>query len=301
MKLTLPTSGSYIVAVSGGVDSVALLDMLAVKAKKKPADLQLVVAHFDHGIRPDSPIDRQLVQKLAREYGLPFVSAEGHLGSKASEAAARTARYDFLQKVQAETKSTAIITAHHHDDVLETAILNLLRGTGRKGLTSLTDRPGLLRPLLNVTKDEIITYAKAHHLQWHEDSTNADQAYRRNYVRRSIVAQMDASTRQRLGQIIAQQRELNTELDALLAAQLRTQLEGGRLERGWFTQLPHQVAREVMASYLRAQGIADFDTKTLERLVVAAKVARPGRRADIRQGNSLAIHQDYLALIGTER
>src|SRR6185436_20114617 len=127
MKISV-RPGKYVVAVSGGVDSMVLLDLLRQKPK-----LELVVAHFDHGIREDSAQDRKLVQRIAKAYGLPFVHAKGNLGPKAGEALAREARYAFLRQVQADHDAKAIITAHHQDDMLKTAIMNLLRGTGRRG------------------------------------------------------------------------------------------------------------------------------------------------------------------------
>ncbi|QQS18837.1 hypothetical protein IPL68_02130 [Candidatus Saccharibacteria bacterium] len=87
------------------------------------------MAHFDHGIRPDSVEDRKLVQKLAKQYGLPFVYDRAELGAGASEAVAREARYAFLSRVKEAVGADAIITAHHEDDVLETIIINWLRGT----------------------------------------------------------------------------------------------------------------------------------------------------------------------------
>src|SRR5260221_102633 len=121
--------GKYIVAVSGGVDSMALLDMLVVLP-----GLELVVAHFERGIRADSDQDRQLVAATAARYGLPFVFMRGNLGAGVSEAAARTARYAFLGRVRGAHNAGAIITAHHQDDVIETALINLVRGTGSRGL-----------------------------------------------------------------------------------------------------------------------------------------------------------------------
>jgi tRNA(Ile)-lysidine synthetase-like protein len=132
MKIQLP-KGRYVVAVSGGVDSVVLLDALS-----KLPNLELVVAHLDHGIREDSIEDRRFVASLAASYGLVFEYGEGRLGSGASEATAREARYNFLRGVKMKHDAKAIITAHHQDDLIETAILNMLRGTGRKGLTSLS-------------------------------------------------------------------------------------------------------------------------------------------------------------------
>src|SRR5580704_3560158 len=115
MDVVLPKSGSYVVAVSGGVDSVVLLHRL----QKQPG-LRLVVAHFDHGMREDSAEDRRFVKALAQAYGAPFVYDEGHLGSGTSEAEAREARYNFLRRVQAASDAQAIVTAHHQDDLLET-------------------------------------------------------------------------------------------------------------------------------------------------------------------------------------
>ena len=146
MKLELEP-GVYVVAVSGGVDSMVLLDLL-----RRQKDLKLVVAHLDHGIRSDSDLDRQLVQQVASKHGLAFVYNTAQLGPGASEALARKARYNFLRRVQLATNATAIVTAHHQDDLIETAILNLLRGTGRKGLSSLGDDKHLRRPLLHVSK-----------------------------------------------------------------------------------------------------------------------------------------------------
>ena len=112
--------GTYVVAVSGGVDSMVLLDLLA-----KQPDIKLIVAHYDHGIRSDSKLDRELVASSAKKYKIPFVYESGNLGPGTSENQARIARYNFLRKVQKESKADAIVTAHHQDDALETAILNI--------------------------------------------------------------------------------------------------------------------------------------------------------------------------------
>ncbi len=296
MDAVLPKAGRYVVAVSGGVDSVALLHVL----QGQPG-LQLTVAHFDHGMRPELGEDRQFVESLTRGYGLMFVYEEGRLGAGASEATARTARYKFLRKVQKNGDAKAIITAHHQDDVLETAIINILRGTGRKGLASLQNRPGIIRPLLNVPKNELVAYAKKHNLSWHEDSTNQDINYLRNYVRQKILPRLGADGRAQLLTIINKTRGTNRELDTLLVKQLRLQSVDGQLERQFFNQLPHNVAREVMAAWLRGGGINNFDSKTLERLTVAAKTAPAGQLFPVLGGYMMAVNNHYLALRAPER
>lgn len=294
MKLIVPP-GVYVVAVSGGVDSMVLLDLLI-----KMPGLTLTVAHFDHGVREDSLADRQLVQKVAGDNGLPFVYDNGNLGPGVSEARARTARYNFLHKVRQASLATAIITAHHQDDLLETAIINMLRGTSRRGLTSLKSRDRVLRPMLMLSKKDIEDYAKTHHVTWHEDSTNQDEKYLRNYVRRQILAKFSAEQRQQLLVYLNNAQGLNDELENLLANQLHIQPAIHKLDRHWFIGLPHIVSREVMASWLRERGVT-FDKKTLERLIVAAKTFQLHKRVDVANGVYLEVKQDYLALAMPDR
>lgn len=296
MDVVLPKSGKYLVAVSGGVDSVSLLHLL-----KDTPGVELVVAHFDHGIRSDSGNDRKFVEQLAKEYGLPFAYTQGRLGSGVSEATARAARYDFLRQAQHENSARAIITAHHQDDVLETVIINLLRGTGRKGLSSLVSREGIERPLLQVPKNEILGYARQNNLQWREDSTNADESYLRNYIRQQIVPRFNEKSRAELLNIIETSAETNSEIDTLLVKYLHTQTDNDSLDRQWFNDLSHAIAREVMAAWLRSHSIRDFDSKTLERLVVAGKTGRSGNRFDVSQAVTMQINKHDLALLGTER
>ncbi len=289
-------AGRYVLAVSGGVDSMALLHRL----HREPG-VVLTVAHLDHGIRRDSADDRRLVQRTARRYGLPFVYQTVALGAGASEAAARAARYTFLHGVRRASGAQAIVTGHHQDDVLETAIINILRGSGRKGLTALSSRHDIRRPLLKVPKQAVVAYAKAHHLEWHEDSTNQDQGYLRNYVRQQLLPRFDESSRSQLLQLITNLQMVNTQIDALLSNYLHVQSIGGRLERLEFNRLSHAEAREIMAGWLRAHDVRSFDRPMLERLTVAAKVARPGSQYDVLQGVKLDIGTRHLALHGMER
>lgn len=296
MELVLPKPGKYVVAVSGGVDSMVLLDILS----KQPG-LELTVTHFDHGIRPDSAADREFVERAAKDYGLPFVYEEGRLGPAASEAKAREARYDFLRKVQKDSGARAVVTAHHQDDLLETVIINLIRGTGRKGLTALRSRPGLSRPLLKIPKQELLSYAREHGLEWREDPTNQELGYLRNYVRHKILPRFSDKDRQNLLDLVTRMVATNTELDSILQGLLDRQAADKTLDRQWFNQLPHASAREVMAAWLRANGAAGFDRQTLERLVVAAKTGRPGKLFPVYGGLNMRVLTSNLALDDTER
>jgi len=268
--------GKYVVAVSGGVDSVVLLDILA---RQEMHDL--IVAHFDHGIRTDSDEDYQHVKYLAGQYGLPFYGGRGQLGAEASEALAREQRYLFLRDIQKRTAANAIITAHHHDDVLETMVINLLRGTGRRGLSSLKSVDGILRPMTHLTKDQLRDYAESNGLVWREDSTNKDMKYTRNVVRHRIMPRLGAEYQTMAKHhIIA--KELNEEIDTLLVELLAwcSNQYLTKLERYRFNQLPHALSKEVLASILSVHHCT-YDRKSLERQIVKLKTGKPGRLIDI--------------------
>jgi tRNA(Ile)-lysidine synthase len=295
MKLEVP-AGKYVVAVSGGVDSVVLLDMLS-----KYPDIQLEVAHYDHGIRPDSDEDRQFVESLATRYGLEFYYEAGKLGPKASEALARKKRYEFLRKVQHEQQAKAIITAHHQDDRLETALLNMVRGTGRRGLSSLRSSDELVRPLLTIPKHQLIAYAKANQLVWHEDSTNSDEQYLRNYLRLRIIPKLSAAKRKAFLELIDQAANRNDEIDNLLTVLLQQHVSNATLDRQWFIGLPHDVAREVLLTWLRRSGAQHIDRSRIEQLVVLAKTLSHGKLIDVDADLQLQITQRKLALLPRER
>jgi len=294
MQLTIKP-GIYVVAVSVGVDSMSLLHML-----KDLPDVRLIVAHFDHGIREDSHTDKQLVEQIAKAYGFPFVYDVGNLGKTASEATARAARYKFLRRVRDLSQATAIITAHHQDDALETAIINWLRGTGRRGYTALKNDHELLRPLLDMPKQELINYAKRHKLTWHEDSTNLDTTYLRNLIRQKIMPQLTAKQRADMVEALQMLRGTNDKIDEKLVHFLHTQPKKQHIDRHWFTMLPHAVALEVMAMWLRLNN-CEFDSKLLERLVNGAKTLTPGKRLDIDKTHIVEVKDRNLALVGRER
>ncbi len=279
------------VAVSGGVDSMVLLDVL----RSQPG-MELVVAHFEHGIREDSDQDRQLVEATAKQYELPFVCEHGRLGAHPSEAAARDARYAFLRRVARDVQAAAIVTAHHQDDLLETAVLNLVRGTGRKGLSSLASGGDIQRPLLQTSKAAIKQYALQHAIAWHEDSTNRDDTYARNYIRHTILPRLGQEGRAQLLAHLQKAADTNPVIDELLMADLSRHHSDDGIDRAWFIMLPYDVSCEVMAAWLRSHGVREFNRKGIERLVVVSKVSQPGKQFDVNAGYLLKVGRRTLRL-----
>ena len=251
-------NAQYIVAVSGGVDSVLLLDEMIRQNVGS-----LVVAHVDHGIREESGDDAQLVRSLASRHNLPFVMTELNLGAQASEEQARDARYAFLRQVAREHGGALIATGHHADDVVETIAINILRGTGWRGLAVLGAND-VHRPLTKWFKDEIIDEATRRNLTWNEDATNASDVYLRNRVRRK-ASQLSKEQKRELLALWRAQHELKSLL-TVEAGRLRT------FRRHPFIMMDQAAAIEILRSTIAIP----LTRPQLVRALLAVKTAQPG-------------------------
>jgi len=249
----------YIVAVSGGVDSMVLLDMMV-----RAGGHELIVAHFDHGIRSDSRLDAQLVRDTALRHGLVFETRREELGPSASEAYARDRRYAFLRGL-ADTHKATIVTAHHLDDLVETVAINVNRGTGWRGLAVLDS--GLSRPFIDVEKSELLAYARRHGIEWREDSTNTSSAYLRNRIRVHTHL-LPSDTKRELRALHAQQKALKREITSEIYALIGV---GPWYSRYFFTHLPTAVAYECLRQITKGK----LTRPQIARLLHAIKVARP--------------------------
>src|SRR5438445_2491943 len=183
----LARPGTAIVAVSGGTDSVALLDLLQAVAAER--GLALVVAHADHGIQEASGDVGKWVGGLAARYGLPFELGELNLGPNATETVARRARYGWLREVQRRRAARYLVAAHHQDDQVETVLLRVLRGSAPAGLAGIPARArgGLVRPLLAFTRAELVAHVAAQRLAVHEDPANRDPRHLRSWIRLELL------------------------------------------------------------------------------------------------------------------
>src|SRR5437660_1526314 len=185
-----PAPGSAVLAVSGGPDSVALLDLMLAVARER--GLSLVVAHADHGIRADSRTVGQSVGELARRSGLPFELGELELGPGATETAARRARYAWLALVQGRHAARYLVTAHHADDQVETILLRVLKGSGPAGLAGMParGRGGIVRPLLPFSRAELAVHVAERGLAFHDDPANRDPRHLRSWLRVTLLPQL---------------------------------------------------------------------------------------------------------------
>jgi tRNA(Ile)-lysidine synthase len=267
----------YVVAVSGGVDSVVLLDMLV-----RVGEHDLTVAHFDHGIRPDSAADARFVEALATKYGLPFITKREELGPGASEELARTERYAFLRNA-AKKLDAQIVTAHHADDIVETIAINISRGTGWRGVAVL-DTPGIVRPLLYQNKSEIRAYARDKRLEWVEDSTNAQVLYLRNRLRRLVAMNVSVTNKQAILALWKRQVELKGKITQELLPYLNSE---GEYSRYFLTHVDPLSAGELLRAAIFARTKISPTRPQIERALLMIKTARAGSVFEL--GNGVAL------------
>jgi tRNA(Ile)-lysidine synthase len=245
---------TVIVGVSGGPDSVALLDLLIDFYAMSP---HIVVAHVNHGIRGKAADkDEKFVSALAKSYGLKFEIKRVKLVGKSNvEELGRGVRRSFFEELRKKYSAKFIITAHTKNDQSETIILNFIRGSGVSGLAGMEIVNGAyLKPLLGVEKSEILAYLKSKKIKFCKDATNEDTALRRNFVRKKIIPvleELNPSLKNTLTRNAEIFREINVWLGMEAEKFLKSQREHMRSENELFLsksflKLPKALQQEVV-------------------------------------------------------
>ena len=186
-----------VIAYSGGVDSQVLLHAFASLKQNSPSlNNAITVCHVNHGLSENAYAWQEFAEQACAKLQLPLTVCQVNVKAQAQnslEALARDARYQALQSIYQE--SSLILTGHHSDDQAETFLLALKRGSGLKGLSAMAtyhqqDKDILVRPLLNISRDQITAYANDHQLRWVEDESNTDTRFDRNFIRNDIMPRL---------------------------------------------------------------------------------------------------------------
>lgn len=224
----LASGESILVGVSGGPDSTALLHILHTVAPCYR--LKLAVAHFNHGIRPGAAEDDAVfVQKMAETLNLPFFLGQAPVLTPTGslEEQARDARYAFFKALMDKHGQTKIALGHHKDDNAEAVLMNLLRGSGIRGLAGIppTRNHGVVRPLIRLSRAEILDYLNKNRITYVEDATNKDQAYLRNRIRHHLLPLIQGTYNTNIVDILNRTADLCREEETWLNHHLRPLLD----------------------------------------------------------------------------
>lgn len=279
---------SVVVSVSGGRDSVVLLDLLVASAGQHGGRLSVVTV--DHGIRSESADDAAWVQALADRYGLGCRTVRAQLGPDASEAEARGAR----QAAWAECPEDHVAVGHHRDDHVETAVLGWMRGSGTRSMGGLAWRAGrVVRPILGLDRSQIGAWAERRGLVWREDPSNADPRYLRNRVRHELLPMLDA-LRPGATRAMARGSTWAADDDALLTA-LSAALDPGdgrTWPRAWIADGPGPIVRRVL--------LAAMPTADAGHLDAVRAAARRGRgRVVVSASIEVVVESECVSIWGT--
>jgi tRNA(Ile)-lysidine synthase len=245
--------GRVLAAVSGGADSVLLLELLVRHRARCPITIH--VAHLNHGLRGDeSDADEEFVRALAARHAIPFTSGRADLTRRAGESSsleerARVARRSFLTETARRERCDRIALGHTLDDQAETILMWILRGTGRGGLSGMEPitPEGIIRPLLALRRRQVREYLDSVGEPFRDDSTNEDPAHLRNRIRRRLIHLLDAEFPGSV-ETIASEASLLAAEDAVLDDEARLLLEGsaGLLHAPSIAAAPRALARRAV-------------------------------------------------------
>lgn len=253
------SKSTVIVAVSTGVDSMVLLDLLQhISPKQKP---RIVVAHVNHQLRDESEREAAFLERYCHERGISFHLAvwpkKAH-PQTGIEAAARTFRYHFFSQIISEENADALMTAHHADDQAETVLMKLIRGGSLNQLIGIKpsqpfEKVVLIRPLLSFSKNEIKDYAVDHQLTWFEDSTNQSNDVLRNRIRHEIVPQLKNENNQFLAHVASFSKQLTNQkfvIDQWAQSLLHLKATDDQMDLTSFMELEEASQRVFLRWYL---------------------------------------------------
>ncbi|MBC7287516.1 MAG: tRNA lysidine(34) synthetase TilS [Armatimonadetes bacterium] len=256
-----------LVAVSGGPDSVALLSALSRLVDEE--DLSLAVAHFHHGLRPEAGAEAEFVRSLAAQMGLAFFLSRGDVAAEAErmgrgiEAAARRLRLEFLEQTAGQHGYHRVALGHTASDRAETVLINLLRGTGMWGLRGMAPvRLPFIRPLIRMTREDVLAYCRAAGLQYVVDSSNLESdRFLRNKVRNELLPLLEREYRAGAGRAIVRCAEAVEEelawTEPLVQEALRECREASRgevrLRQAALAEMPPGLAVRVLRAAVEEQ------------------------------------------------
>ena len=276
------------VGLSGGIDSVVLLHVLARDLRWPAARLSAV--HVNHQLSPHAARWAAFCARLCRRLEVPLQIANvAVVRGNSTEAAARVARHGVF----AATGAKLVVLAHNRDDQAETMLLQLLRGAGPLGLAAMPELraaaqgiPAILRPLLDVPRSDIAAYARAHRLKWMDDESNRDRAYLRNFLRHDILPALSVKV-PGVGATLARAARHQAEAADLLDALARQDFGRGKtttLPVSRLARLDAPRARNLLRYFLRMNGVAMPDAVRLDELLRQATGARPDARVSVALG-----------------
>lgn len=257
-----------IVSVSGGIDSVALLCLLHELQKNIPFDLHIV--HFNHGIRNESDKEQEFVCDLAKSKNIPIIIKNCNLKQCSSDVqnTARKWRYEELIKIKQQKKINKITLGHHLNDLVETQLWKLTRGSSLFSLKSMQIKNGIwIRPLLHLKKEDLKKYLLQKKQTWIEDSTNKDNDYTRNQIRNTIVPLLQKCSGGKLEEkMLSLSKESEYLNQQFLTHPATKYIKKTKIPYSIIKETPPLFSKEIIHRYLLFNGVEEVNRYHIEKI-----------------------------------
>lgn len=273
------------------------MTMLAIACAHPETKKDVIIAHFNHNMRPSANDDFEFVKNKAIELGLPFIYDVAEPGELKSEEEARQARYDFLRAVSVHIgiHDSEIITAHHLNDVIESVVINIIRGTGWRGLAPFSD-PYIARFFVrfNMTKMDVLVNSVAHDVVYRQDPTNNENTYLRNRVREMMFGKMDEmEIRTFIADYYFKQLDLKNKIEETVKELLP---KNGIYQRSWFKNLDDDIALEILRIGLFEACLPAATRPQLKDFLKAIRTYAPEKDFNLPKGHLVTMHKTYFEL-----
>lgn len=284
----LPSQHSFLIGISGGADSMALLHLLLEEKYHN-----LILCHFNHQLRGKaSEEDAAFVKKVATSLQLPFEEGTEDVQARATrkkislEMAAREARYEFFAAAAKKHQTTTLLLAHHADDQVETCFLHFLRGTGSAGLAGMLPVSHrtvddilltIIRPLLSLTKKDLLTFLSSRHLSWREDASNESLLPTRNRLRHRLLPFLDELVGTSYRHAIRRTATILAEEDAYLESLALSEATKDHLSTRELKATPLALQRRIVHAWLRYHSFSDVGFKEVELVLSLLNLDGPAK------------------------
>lgn len=308
-----------VLAISGGVDSMVLLDMFASLKRLYYPELKIKVVHFNHKLRAESDYEQKFVESVCSTYNINCHSKVWRQARSSNvEGRARKARYRFFSNVIENPESTLLVTAHHKNDQAETIMMRIIRGSSLRGMRGIqlisnrclnkesNQKYILFRPLLNVDKDTLYQYANHYNINYIEDESNKETIYFRNRVRLELIPWLEKENPNILDTLsnLTSQQTLSYQVHLNHFRQLEDELMQVKEHGGWRMNIPiwltlsaqeRELYLGIFAEEKLVTQLASYHRSTIKQMIyIMEQTDQPNMTIDIGDGWQLRREYDYL-------
>ena len=275
---------TVVLGLSGGVDSMVLCDVLLLYKRAVP--FRIFAAHLDHKLRDESGEDALFVASYCEKNSIPLYSAAADVMTEAKEAkvsietAARYARHGFFNNILSQHPGAKLAVAHHMNDMAETILIRLIRGTSLDGLSPMPPCDGhIIRPLMCITRDEVMEYAGIRNIKWREDKSNTDTVYTRNYIRHKLIPEIE--------------KNINPSVVQTLCAQAKSYFEDSAFIKEFAANAAEKAEKTDNGFMLNDEDFAYLNTSVRKR-AIKLLLNTLGKKSDIYEKNLAAIDAMFI-------